>query len=608
MRVLQIVILLLLTGCVQAQDVQFTAEASPNVLKVGEQFNLTYTCNQDPEGINLPEIRDFDLLGGPSQGHSQSVYSVNGKITTSSTYQYTYFFRASKEGKFTIAPATIKIKNKVYHSNAVTLEVLKASAQTSPQNQGAVNNVSSGNNNSGSGQVNDNNLFIRLILDKKEAYLGEQIMATVKIYTKTSLSGIDQGFKGPDFTGFFTEPVETPPLRNLQREAVDGEIFGTGVIRRIVIIPQKTGELTIQPFDLDVAIRREVRHKYSDPFFDDFAFPDVQEIPVKLRSKPVTVTVKPLPPNAPSSFKGAVGNFRISSSLSNNTTATNEPITLKVTITGRGNLKLINEVAVNVPYDMDRYDPVINTHMDNPLSGYKTFEYLIMPKVAGDFTIPPVEFTYFDADARQYKTLKTQSYSIHVNKGQGDTLMASLPGLNKEDVRLLNQDIRFIKTRPAKLRHMNAFIAFSVVYYLLIVAALALFVVIIALRKRMIRQNADIAGLRLRKADKYARKRLKRSEVLLKQGNNTAFYEEMLGALWGYLGNKLNIPVASLSKDSARSALLSRSIDQDMIDRLFGITDLCEMAQYGQGSGDIAREQLYENALRIITDLQQKLR
>ena len=608
MRVFQIIILLLLTGCLQAQDVQFTAEASPNVLKVGEQFNLTYTCNQDPEGINLPEIRDFDLLGGPSQGHSQSVYSVNGKITTSSTYQYTYFFRASKEGKFTITPATIKIKNKVYHSNPITLEVLKASAQTSPQNQGAVNNVSSGDNNSGSGQLNDNTLFIRLILDKKEAYLGEQIMATVKIYTKTSLSGIDQGFKGPDFTGFFTEPIETPPLRNLQQEAVDGEVFGTGVIKRIVIIPQKTGELTIEPFDLDVAVRREVRHKYSDPFFDDFAFPDVQEIPVKLRSKPVTVTVKPLPPNAPSSFKGAVGNFRISSSLSNNSTATNEPITLKVTVTGRGNLKLINEVAVNVPYDMDRYDPVINTHMDNPLSGYKTFEYLIMPKVAGDFTIPPVEFTYFDADARQYKTLKTQPYNIHVNKGQDDTLMTSLPGLNKEDVRLLNQDIQFIKTRPAKLRHMNAFMAFSVVYYLLIAATLALFVIIIALRKRMIRQNADIAGLRLRKADKYARKRLKKSEVLLKQGNNAAFYEEMLGALWGYLGNKLNIPVASLSKDSARSALISRSIDQDMIDRLFGITDLCEMAQYGQGSGDIAREQLYEDALRIITDLQQKLK
>jgi hypothetical protein len=603
MRILQVVILLILSGCIQAQDVEFTAVASPDVLRVGEQFNLIYSSNVELEEFDLPDIRDFQFLGGPSQGHSQSVSSINGKITTTSTYQYTYFFRAVKEGKFTIPPAAITVRNKDYKSNAIQLEVIKSSAQNQPQNQPASDGGDRQN-----GQVGENDLLVRLVLDKNLAYLGEQILATVKIYTKTNLAGIDQGFKGPDYTGFFTEPIETPPLRNLQREVVDGEIYYTGVVRRMVIIPQKTGEIIIEPFDLDVALRKEVRRKFADPFFDDFSIPDVQEIPVKLKSRPVKVTVKQLPPGAPSSFKGAVGNFRISSSLSKTFATTGEPLTLKVALAGKGNLKLINEVEINLPYDLERYDPVINTQLDNPLSGIKTFEYLIMPKVAGQFTIPPVEFTYFDADAARYKTLLTPSYDIRVEKGQGDTLMALVPGMNKEDVKLLNQDIRFIKTKVYNPGLIGQYVALGPWYYILYALALFIFFGFLSIRRKMIRQNADIAGMRLRKADKYARKRLRKSEHLLKQGNDAAFYEEILGALWDYLSHKLNIPVASLSKDSVRSSMEGRGVDGELMDRLFNITNACEMARYGHGSGEIVKENLYHQALEVITDLQQKLK
>jgi hypothetical protein len=603
MRTIQVIILLLLSGCMQAQEVQFTASASPNVLRLGEQFNLTYTSNQELEGLNLPEIHDFELLGGPSQGHSQSVYSENGKITTVSTWQYTYFFRAVKEGKFAIAPILVKIKNKTYRSNSVNIEVLKASGQASSQNQ-----ASSNENAARKGSYDDKDLFVRLILDKREAYLGEQILASVKIFTKINLSAIDQGFKGPDFTGFFTEPLETAPLRNLQSEAVDGDIYYTGVIRRFVIMPQKTGELVIQPFDLDVAIRHEVRRKMADPFFDDFSIPDVQEIPAKLESNTVKVLVKPLPSNAPNSFKGAVGTFKMNSSINKTSTVTNDPLTLKISVSGKGNLKLINEVDIKVPYDMERYDPVINTHPDSPLSGSKTFEYLIMPKVAGQFTIPAVEFAYFDPDTKQYKTLKTQSYEIHVEKGQGDTIMNVVSGMSKEDVKMLNQDIQFIKTKPFRVHHINSFIAQSPWYYLLYALALIVFFALLLVRSRLIRQNADIAGLRLRKADKYARKRLRKSEGLLKQGNDAAFYEELLGAMWGYLSNRLKIPVAQLSKDSAMDALQDRAVDQEIIEQVFKITDTCEMARYSQGTGDIAKDRLYHEALEIIKALQQKLK
>jgi hypothetical protein len=591
------------SGSLLAQDVQFTASASPNVLRIGEQFNLTYTCNQELEELNLPEISNFELLGGPNQGHSQSVYSENGKITTISTWQYTYFLRAVKEGKFSIASASAKIKNKTYRSNAVNIEILKAAGQSSSQNPG--------NSNEGaaqSGNYTDKDLFVRLVLDKKEAYLGEQIMASVKIYTKTNLSGIDQGFKGPDFTGFFTEPIETPPLRNLQREAVDGDIYYTGVIRRFMIIPQKTGELTIQPFDLDVAIRHEVRRKIADPFFEDFSIPDVQEIPAKLKSKAVKVLVRPLPPNAPASFKGAVGNFKLNSSINKTSTVTNDPLTLKLTISGKGNLKLINEAEVKVPYDMERYDPVINTHLNNPLSGSKTFEYLIMPKIAGLFTIPAVEFAFFDPDTKQYKSLRTQSYHIQVEKGKDDSLMTIVPGMTKEDVRMLNQDIRFIKTKPFRVQTINFFITRSPWYFLLYVLAVMIFITILFIRIRLIRQRADFASLRLRKADKYARKRLKKSEGLLKQGNDSAFLEELSGAIWGYLSDKLNISVALLSKDSAGAALQERAVDQEVIERLFKITDACEMARYARGTDEINKKNLYLEVLEIITILQQKLR
>jgi hypothetical protein len=298
----------------------------------------------------------------------------------------------------------------------------------------------------------------------------------------------------------------------------------------------------------------------------------------------------------------------MNSYINKTSTTTNEPLTLKLIISGTGNLKLINEIALEVPYDMERYDPVINTHLDNPLSGSKTFEYLILPKVAGNFILPPVEFSFFDPSARQYKTLRSQSYEVHVEKGQGDTLMSMVPGVNKEDVKVLNQDIRFIKTKSLDVHPINRFLASSPWYYLLYVMAFLAFAAFVVLHNRMIKQNADVVGLRIRKADKYARKRLKKSEYLLKQGNDAAFFEELLGALWGYLSDKLNIPVSSLSKDSAMTAMQNRSVDQELTERFFKITDTCEMARYAKGTGEIAKDGLYREALEVITLLQQKLK
>jgi hypothetical protein len=246
--------------------------------------------------------------------------------------------------------------------------------------------------------------------------------------------------------------------------------------------------------------------------------------------------------------------------------------------------------------------------MDNPLSGSKTFEYLIMPKIAGEFVISPVDFTYFDPATRQYRTLQSPSFPIEVVKGKGDTLLAIMPGISKEDVTLLNRDIRFIKTKPFRVHPMNSFLSHTICYYLLFVFVLLIFILLLVMHNRMMGRKADVAGLRLRSADKYARKRLRKSEILLKQGNDAAFFEELLGALWGYLSDKLNIPAAILSHDTALAALQSRLIEQEITDQFFRVTEICEMARYARVSDEVSKEKLYRDALDIISILQQKLK
>jgi len=600
--ILGITVIFLLSGFIQAQEVKLTASATPDVMKVGDQFSLVFTSDQEVTELELPAIDGAEILGGPSQGHSQSVYSVNGKITTSSTYQYTYFLRAVKEGKFTIPSVTARTKNKPCRSNPVNIEIIAAKNQPSKTSPAASGDKSK------QGSVGEDDVFVRLQFDKREVYLGEQIIATIKVYTRVNLAGVDQGFKGPDFTGFFTEPLEVPQLRNLQREAVNGEIYYTGVLRKMVIMPQKTGELIIQPFDLDVAVRQEIRRRIADPFFNDFDIPDVQETPVQLRSHSVKLLVKPLPASPPSSFAGAVGDFSFNSSLNKTVTQTNDPLTLKLTISGRGNIKLINELNIDVPADFEEYDPVINTQQHQSLTGTKTFEYLLMPKTAGTFTIPPVEFTYFDPAKNQYRTLRSQSYIVQVERGKGDSLMAVVPRVSKEDVRLINRDIRFIKTQPFRLYSGKSFWADSLWYYMTYILLIILFFLITGLRRKMVQNKADVAGNRLRKADRYARKRLIKSSLLLKQGESNLFFEELLGAIWGYLSDKLNIPLSVLSSETAKSSLSARSVDADIIEALFRIIGECEMARYGQVSGELGMEKLYQDALDIITALQQKLK
>lgn len=589
-----------LNAGIAAQDVPFIATAEPNVLRVGEQFTISYESNQKIADIELPAFADFQYLGGPSVGQSTQIESSPGKTYTKTTYTYTYYFRAVKEGKFSIAPATAHIKNKSIPSNALTIEIVGSGASgASAQGQQVKGNANP------SGNASDD-VFVKLILNKNEAYIGEQIVATVKLFTKLQISGIDQRYKGPDFTGFFTEPIEIPPLRNLERENVNGDIYYTGILQKVLLIPQKTGQLVIPPFDLDLSVRQQVKRK-STNFFDEFFEPSVQDIPMKLKSNRMVVRSKPLPADKPVTFTGAVGSFTLQASVDKTQVSTNDAVNYKVVVRGTGNYKIVDEPVLTFPPDIEKYDPVIKTTPEGPMAGTKTFEYLLIPHYPGDFTVPPVEFAYFDLQSKQFKTLRSSGFTIHVEKGEGDTLLPVISGVAKEDVKLLRSDIQYIKLKTRNPVFPGLILVKDMRFYLVYLLLTLVAGLVLWLRRNHIRRTRDVVLVKNRKANKYARKRLKKAAGMIHAENKNAFYDELLRALWLYLSDKLNIPMSDLSKENASSALASHQVKEETVDKMFAIISACERARYAPASEAVNAGQLLDEAVKLIVRLQQEL-
>ena len=589
-----------LKALLPAQDVQFTATAEPNVIRVGEQFAITFESNQNISDIELPDFGDFQFLGGPSVGQSTQIESSPGRTFTRTTYSYTYYFRAVKQGKYIITPATFRQKNKNYQSNTVTVEVLAGNAA------GSSSSVQKGQSDAYPSGTASEDVYVRLIVNKKEAYVGEQIVATVKLYTKLQISGIDQRYKGPDFTGFYTEAIEIPPLRNLERENVNGDIFYTGVLQKVLLIPQKTGQLTIEPFNLDISVRKQVKRK-SNNFFDEFFEPSVQDIPVKLKSNRIVIKSKPLPADKPVSFTGAVGEFTIQTSVDKMQVKTNDAVNYKIGLKGTGNYKIVDEPAISFPPDIEKYDPVIKTSAESPMAGTKTFEYILIPHYPGELIIPPVEFSFFDISSKQFKTIRSSSYTIRVEKGEGDTLLPVISGMAKEDVKLLRSDIQYIKLKTKNLACNDKFLINDVRYYLFFLALTILSGFVLWIRRNHIRRTSDLVLVRYRKANKYAKRRLKKAARMIRTENKNAFYDELLKAIWLYLSDKLGITIADLSKESARNALALRSVKEETMDKLFEIISECELARYAPASETINAGQLLDKAVKLIVRLQQEI-
>ena len=585
MRQIGLIILLFFTSLAYAQNVEFKASA-PSVVAVGEQFKLEYTLNKEGDNLKVPTLEGFDLLMGPSVGQSFYSSNINGKMTQNVTFSYTYILEGTKKGTFQIPGATVIIDGKEYTSNALKTEVVEGS-RNSNGNQAATNRPVQPDANA---TVNDNNLFVKVEVSRRSLYMGESLMATIKVYTKVDLVNLGRT-KFPDFNGFLAEEVPTPQRIELVREAVDGQIYNVGTIRKVLLYPQHTGEITIEPFELECIVRQRLANG-GRSFFDEF-FGNYKDVRAMRRSKPVTIQVKELPQlGKPAGFGGTVGNVTMATSLSADTVNANDAITYKVTFRGTGNLKLLKAPTINFPLDFEVYDPKESRDLnitENGTTGSVSFEYLIIPRYSGDYKIPAIRFSYFDSQSNTYKTIAGAEYNIHVRKGADKGQVETSAGnqvksFKKEDVRKVGEDIRYLKTEGLNLKAAGVRFFGTTLYWLALLIPFVLFVVGAVLNRRRIKANADIVRVKNKAANKMARKRLKVAASAMKNHNAEQFYDEVLKALWGYMSYKLNIDRAELNRDNISEILQSKGVEEDRIKEFIAVLDTCEYARYAPGS------------------------
>ena len=549
MRKLIFIYTLLLIGLVaKADDVKFTASA-PDVVVSGEQFRLTYTVNtQKVREFRAPSMDGFEVLMGPSSSRQSSRSIINGKMTSTSSITYTYILVAEKEGTYKISGANIVADGKNTQSNSLTIKVLPPDQPNTGSGRGnGAGNSSSAATNSVSG----NELFVLTTASKTNVYEQEAFLVTFKVYTTLNLTNFGY-VKAPDFKGFHAQEVELPTTKSFSLDHYKGKNYRTLVWSQFVLFPQQTGKLEIPSCEFEAIIAKSVQS--SDPFDAFFnGGSSYVQVKKKIVSPKMTINVNPLPANKPASFAGAVGDFSISSSINAKELKTNDAVTVKLVISGTGNMKLIDNPKVDFPKDFEIYDPKAEnkfTLNQSGLSGNKVIEYLAIPRHAGKYTIPATEFTYFDLKSKSYKTLKTEAYELNVAKGEGNADQVIANFTSKEDVKMLGQDIRFIKTGDVNFRPKGYFFVGSLAYYLWYFIPLLLFVVFVVIYRKQLIENANVAKVRTKKANKVATKRMKLAGKLLAENKKGDFYDEVLKALWGYISDKLSIPVSQLSKDN----------------------------------------------------------
>jgi len=596
---IKILLIFMLIGYLAVADnIRFIMEG-PEVVEAGEQFRLGFTLNERGTDLQLPDLSNFDVLMGPSTSQSSSIQIINGKTTQTSSFSYIFILRAKKEGNFTIRPASIKVDGKTYESNTLTIQVVKGQ----PQQAGSQQNNQQDNpqqDETPAANISKDNLFVRIAVDKTNVSKGEQIISTVKLYISQNvpLNGFDE-VKLPTYEGFWTKDIEVPTQVNFTREVFNGKIYQVGVLKKTILFPQQTGAIRINPFEITCVVRQRVRQQQS--FFDDF-FDNYRMVKAKVVSEPVTINVKDLP-NQPGNFSGAVGKFNITSSIDKTNVKSNEAVTLKITVNGSGNLTLINPPKLDLPQDFEAYEPKTSDRVvasDNGLNGSITFEYLFIPRFAGNFTIPGVKFVFFNPSSKQYETQTTDAYNIKVLKGSDDASSSVVSSFSKENVKMIGKDIRFIKQNKAKLKPKDSSFYGTFEFYLVYILSLAAFAVVFVLNRKKIKESANIALMRNKRANKVASKRLREASVFLKNNQAEKFYESVIKALWGYLSDKLSIPVAELNRVKASESLLSKGIEQETVTELLQIIDDCEFARYAPAAFSGTMNEIYDGAAKVM--------
>ena len=579
-----------------------------NVVAADEQFNVTFIIEGEDKSSDFKwePGDDFQLLWGPQQGRSTSVQMINGKTTKSVQTTYSYVLRPVKAGKFTIGRASAKVKGQDIYSDPVTIEVV-ASGSSSSSGQSSSQGTTRQQSQSQSGVVKDDDIFLTLNLSRTDVVVGEPITATIKIYQRVNVAGFESA-EFPSFNGFWSQELEAPTNIEFVRETYDGQIYNSALLRKFILIPQQQGSIRIDPAELICLVNVRVSSAGSS-IFDGF-FDDYRTVRKKVSSKAMTVNVAPLPAGAPASFGGGVGEFSISAKVSKDHIKTHEAASLLVTVSGRGNISLLETPKVNFPPDMEVYDTKVSDHIDRGgISGSKTYEYPFIPRSHGDFIIEPVKYSYYDVSQKKYVTLETPAVPVYVERGnESDAGGVVVSGMQPKDVRNLASDIRFINVKSPDLSPKGRFFVGSAAFWIILAALVAAAAACWASFRKIAARRADVAGTKNRKATKMALKRLQLANTFLKQNLYTAFYEELHKALLGFISDKLNMPVAELSRDRIAESLKDGNVEDDAIATFIGILDACEFARYAPDAGHEAMEAHYKSALDVISSIDSNMK
>lgn len=608
MRKVIFFLLLILTTVHAWADNKATLTAdAPDVVVSGDQFRLTFTVNtQKVKDFRAPSItKGFDVLMGPSRSQQSSTQIINGKVSSSSSITYTYILMAGDAGTYTIPAASIEANGEKIFSNAVTIKVLPPD-QSASGSKGSQKSSAQSGNQAASGRITSNDLFITATASKTTVHEQEAILLTYKVYTLVNLRQLFG--KMPDLKGFHTQEIELPQQKTFSLEHYKGRNYNTTVWSQYVLFPQQTGKLEIPSITFEGVVA--IQTVSDDPFDAFFNGGGYQEVKKKIVTPKLTINVQPLPAK-PANFSGGVGEFTLASSINAKDVKTNDAVTIKLTISGSGNMKLISTPEVKFPEDFEVYDPKVTNNFEASragLSGTQTIEYLAIPRHAGNFTIPPVEFTYFDLKSNSYKTLKTEAYNINVAKGQGNADQVIADFTNKENVKVLGQDIRFIKLGDTKLMPKGDVFFGTVGYYLWYIIPFVLFVGLVVFFRKQAAENANVLKVKTKKANKVATKRMKLAGKLLAENRKNEFYDEVLKALWGYISDKLSIPVSQLSKDNIEAELAKYGVADDVIKDFINALNECEFARYAPGDENEAMDKVYTTSVEAISKMENNIK
>lgn len=617
MKKLFCIVAFLLTAIFQMSAQNVIRVEAPDVVAVNEQFNVTFIIEgeKSPSDFQWSSGDDFQLVWGPQKGSSSSIQIINGKRSSSHQTTFTYILIPKATGTFQLPVATALLSGDRISSTQASIQVVSDGASSS-QSSGKNGGKSSGGgqtSSTGSGEISSNDLFMRLSLSRMEVVIGEPITATLKIYQRANVVGFENA-KFPTFNGFWSQETYVPNNIEFKRESLDDKIYNTAVLRTYVLIPQQSGTITIDPAELVCLVNIRTAPSTSNSLFDSFFQDEYRTIRKRVTTPAVKVKVNPLPAGQPASFGGGVGNFGISARLTTDNLKTHDAASLVITVSGRGNVALLEEPKVNFPPDFEVYDTKTTENTDKSnggTSGSKSFEYPFIPRSHGDFTIDPVEYSYYDVNAGKYVTLRTEPLHVKVAKGKGgdSTPVTTVnSGVERKDVKSLADDIRFIFTGKPGLSGSGSFFVGSVFFWILLaLMILGATSVYLAFRK-VAAMRADVAGTKNRRATKMAQKRLKLAGEYLDKNLYTAFYEELHKALIGFVSDKLNMDMSEISKDNIASALTEGGVSEEQTKAFTDLLDACEFARYSPDGGNEAMRSHYDAALKVISSIDSGLK